>query len=71
MDHPGNPAEDAQQDVQGDLRGAAVFGDDGQWGEEDGYKWSTRSIEGSEEEISACMICSLPTMRLSRDVPAM
>jgi hypothetical protein len=38
MDHPGNPAEDAQQDVQGDLRGAAVFGDDGQWGEEDGYK---------------------------------
>jgi hypothetical protein len=45
MDHPGDPAEDAQQDVQGDLCGAAVFGDDGQWGEKDGFKMGTWPIE--------------------------
>jgi hypothetical protein len=45
MDYPGDPAEDAQQDVQGDLRGAAVFGDDGQWGEKDGFEMGTWSIE--------------------------
>jgi len=45
MDHPGDPAEDAQQDVQGDLRGAAVFGDDGQRGEKDGFGMGTWSIE--------------------------
>lgn len=72
MDHPWDPTDDAQQDAQGDLCGAAVFGDDGQWGDEDGYKSSTRLIEGTQEEIiSACMFCSLPTMRLLRDVPAM
>jgi hypothetical protein len=45
MDHPRDPAEDAQQDVQGDLCGAAVFGDDGQWGEKDGFEMGTWSIE--------------------------